>query len=63
MSGDTCCPRIAVPYQQTWGYGSYDKDGVTISTMQAAYTAALDGGVNLFDTAESCEAHTALIAA
>ncbi|KAL4422152.1 hypothetical protein ABPG77_006841 [Micractinium sp. CCAP 211/92] len=37
----------------TWGYGSYDKTGVTAATMQGAYAASLEGGVNLFDTAES----------
>ncbi|KAL4458461.1 hypothetical protein ABPG75_013326 [Micractinium tetrahymenae] len=36
----------------TWGYGSYDK-AVTTATMQEAYTASLEGGVNLLDTAES----------
>lgn len=48
-----------VPCLQTWGYGSYDKAGVTTATMRGAFNASLEGGVNLFDTAESCEAQAA----
>jgi hypothetical protein len=38
----------------TWGHGGYDAT-LTAATMQEAYQAALQGGCNLFDTAESCE--------
>ncbi|PRW59845.1 2,5-didehydrogluconate reductase [Chlorella sorokiniana] len=36
----------------TWGHGGYDAT-LTAATMQEAYQAALQGGCNLFDTAES----------
>ncbi|KAI7840283.1 hypothetical protein COHA_006065 [Chlorella ohadii] len=36
----------------TWGHGGYDAT-LTAASMQEAYQAALHGGCNLFDTAES----------